>query len=134
MPLNATDAELEIRRVDEPEWELFKSFWDGDPSWQNSIDAVERVANDRVVVCAYVDETCVGYGVAFKPWVSLMQLAVAPAHRRKGIGSRILSALQREVSETESLKVSNIDEGAEGYARVLRELMGSRWCWSSMRW
>ena len=109
-----TDAEPEVRRVEELDWELFKSFWDGDPSWQNSIDAVERVANDRVVICAYVDETCVGYGIAFKPWVSLMQLAVAPAHRRKGIGSKILSALQREVSATDSLKVSNIDEGLKG--------------------
>lgn len=108
------DAEPKIRVVDEPDWELFKSFWDGDPSWQNSIDAVERVANDRVVVCAYVDETCVGYGVAFKPWASLMQLAVAPAHRRKGIGSGILSALQREISATESLKVTNIDERLKG--------------------
>lgn len=104
----------EVRRVEEPDWELFKSFCDGDPSWQNSIEAVERIANDRVVVCAYVDETCVGYGVAFKPWSSLMQLAVAPAHRRKGIGSKILSTLQREVSETDSLKVSNIDEELKG--------------------
>lgn len=109
-----TDADPEIRRIDEPDWELFKSFWDGDPSWQNSIDAVERVANDRVVICAYVAGTCVGYGIAFKPWVSLMQLAVAPAHRRKGIGSKILSALQREVSGTDSLKVTNIDERLKG--------------------
>ena len=114
VPLFSNDSGAEIRRVDEPKWELFKSLWDGDPSWQNSIDAVERVANDRVVVCAYVDETCVGYGVAFKPWASLMQLAVAPAHRRKGFGSRILSVLQREVSETDSLKVSNIDEELKG--------------------
>jgi ribosomal protein S18 acetylase RimI-like enzyme len=105
---------IEIRPMDKPDWELFKSFWDGDPSWQNSIDAVERVANDRVVLCAYVDETCVGYGIAFKPWVSLMQLAVARAQRRKGIGSGILSALQREVSVAESLKVTNIDEELKG--------------------
>ncbi|HKY42343.1 MAG TPA: GNAT family N-acetyltransferase, partial [Pyrinomonadaceae bacterium] len=108
------DVEPEIRRVDELEWQLFKTFWDGDPSWQNSIDAVERVANDRVVVCAYVDEKCVGYGIAFKPWSSLMQLAVAPAHRRKGIGSRILSVLQSEVSASDSLKVSNIDKRLKG--------------------
>jgi ribosomal protein S18 acetylase RimI-like enzyme len=107
-------AQPEIRRVDESDWELFKTFWDGVPSWQNSIDAVERVANDRVVVCAYVDEKCVGYGVAFKPWSSLMQLAVAPPHRRKGIGSRILSVLQSEVSASDSLKVSNIDERLTG--------------------
>lgn len=101
-----------IRRVEQPEWELFKTFWDGYPSWQNSVEAVERIKTDRVVVCAYGDETCVGYGVVFKPASSLMQLAVAPAYRRRGIGSRILSGLQREVSE--SLKVNNIDEELKG--------------------
>ena len=101
-------SDLSIRRVETPEWELFKSFWDGYPSWQNSIHAVDRIPNERVVVCAYVDEVLVGYGVAFKPWANLMQLAVAREHRRKGIGSRILAALQAEVSE--SLKVTNVDE------------------------
>jgi ribosomal protein S18 acetylase RimI-like enzyme len=98
-----------IRRVEHREWELFRSFWDGYPSWQNSIEAVERVANETTVVCAYVDYNCVGYGVVFQPGASLMQLAVAPAHRRKGIGSRILSALS-----SEALKVNNIDEELKG--------------------
>ena len=43
-----------------------------------------------------------------------MQLAVAPAYRRKGIGSRILSVLQHKVSATKSLKVNNIDEELKG--------------------
>jgi ribosomal protein S18 acetylase RimI-like enzyme len=98
-----------IRRVEHAEWELFRSFWDGYPSWQNSIEAAERVANERTVVCAYVHDKCVGYGVVFQPGASLMQLAVAPAYRRKGIGSRILSALN-----TEALKVNNIDEELKG--------------------
>jgi ribosomal protein S18 acetylase RimI-like enzyme len=108
----ATIHDLTIRRIEKPEWDLFKSFWDGYPSWQNSIEAVERI--ESVVVCAYVDEECVGYGAGFKPWPSLMQLAVAPAHRRNGIGSRILSALQRDVSAIDSLKVNNIDEELKG--------------------
>ncbi|HEU4477712.1 MAG TPA: GNAT family N-acetyltransferase [Pyrinomonadaceae bacterium] len=112
-PLKVVD-DPSIRRVEKLDWELFKSFWDGYPSWQKSSDCVERVANARVVVCAYVDDRCVGYGVAFKPGASLMQLAVDPAHRRKGIGSRILSRLQSEISETESLKVNNIDEELKG--------------------
>lgn len=103
-----------VRRVEKPDWELFKSFWDGYPSWQNSIHAVERSASERVIVCAYEDEKCVGYGVAFQPAASLMQLAVAREHRRKGIGTRMLAALQREV--TDVLKVNNVDEG-------LREMM-----------
>ena len=113
-PLTTLD-ELEgvtIRRVEQPDWELFKSFWDGYPAWQNSIDAVERTATDRVLICAYVNGKCAGYGVVFRPAAMLMQLAVAPAYRRKGIGSRILRALQDEVAEF--LKVNNIDEELKG--------------------
>jgi ribosomal protein S18 acetylase RimI-like enzyme len=98
-----------IRRVERADWELFSSFCDGYPSWQNSIEAVERVANETTVVCAYDHDECVGYGVVFRPGDSLMQLAVAPAHRRKGIGSRILSALN-----SEALKVNNIDTELKG--------------------
>lgn len=117
-----------IRRVEKPEWELFKSFWDGYPSWQNSSEAVERIGDQRVIVGAYVDDRCVGYGVVFRSAANLMQLAVAHGHRRKGIGSAILGALQHEVSE--SLKVNNIDEEltgtlgfyeASGFKLVLRQ-------------
>lgn len=101
-----------VRRVERPEWDLFKSFWDGEPSWQNSIDAVKRIVNDSCVVGAYVDEACVGYGVVFRPSPNVMQLAVAPAQRRKGIGSRILSALQLEINEC--LRVTNVDEELKG--------------------
>jgi len=59
---------------------------------------------------AYLDDKCVGYGVVFQPTGNLMQLAVAHAHRRKGIGSKILQAL----SAGESLKVNNVDEILKG--------------------
>ncbi|HSE16716.1 MAG TPA: GNAT family N-acetyltransferase [Pyrinomonadaceae bacterium] len=103
-------AEVELRRLEEPDWKLFQTFWDGYPSWQNSIAAVERVPNDRLIVGAHVDGKCVGYGIAFTPAANLMQLAVVPAYRRKGIGSRILRAL----SAGETLKVNNIDEELKG--------------------
>jgi ribosomal protein S18 acetylase RimI-like enzyme len=102
--------DFELRRVDKPDWKLFESFWDGYPSWQNSLAAVERVPNDRMIFGAYVEGSCVGYGIVFRPAANLMQLAVAPSHRRKGIGSRILRAL----SLGETLKVNNIDEELKG--------------------
>jgi ribosomal protein S18 acetylase RimI-like enzyme len=102
--------DFELRRIEEPDWKLFQSFWDGYPSWQNSIEAVERIPNERVIVGAYVDGACMGYGVVFLPGANLMQLAVARTHRRKGIGSFLLSAL----SADERLKVNNIDEKLKG--------------------
>jgi len=114
-----------IRRVEQPDWRLFESFWDGYPSWQNSIEAVERIADHCTIVGAYVDDECAGYGVVLRPAGSLMQLAVAPAHRRRGIGTTILSELQ-----SEPLKVINVDEElkrtlaffvANGYKTVLEQ-------------
>ena len=110
-PVKLVD-DASVRQIEKPDWDLFKSFWDGYPSWQNSIDAVERVTKERVVVGVYVEEACVGYGVAFRPSSMLMQLAVAREHRRRGIGTNILAALQREVNE--SLKVNNVDKELKG--------------------
>ena len=31
--------------IEEPDWNTFKSFWDFDPSWQNSIDCMKRKAD-----------------------------------------------------------------------------------------
>ncbi len=75
---------------------------------------------------AYAGDECVGYGVAFGPSANLMQLAVAPSHRRKGIGSAILAALEN----SKTLKINNIDEDlksalafyeANGYKQVLSQ-------------
>jgi ribosomal protein S18 acetylase RimI-like enzyme len=124
-------AGVEMRRIEAPDWQLFQTFWDGYPSWQNSIAAVERIPNERVILGAYVEGRCVGYGVVFRPAANLMQLAVALAHRRTRIGSRILSALH----ESEPFKVNNIDQelkgtlaffGANGFSVVLNQFEMSR--------
>jgi GNAT superfamily N-acetyltransferase len=105
---------------------LYKAFWDSHPSWQNSSEAVESVVSDTTVVEACVGDQCVGYGVVFVPSANLMQLAVSPLHRRKGIGSAILATLEG----SESLKINNIDEQltaalafyqANGYKQVLSQ-------------
>ncbi len=101
---------VSIGRLEEPDWDVFCAYWDGKPSWQSSIDAVERVKDQREIVGAFVDEQCVGYGIVHQPSGLLMQLAVAPAFRRRGIGRRILAAL----SGNEILKINNVDEELKG--------------------
>lgn len=119
-----TKRAVEIKTIEQPDWTLFQSFWDGYPSWQNSIAAVERVVSERRISAAYIENECVGYAVVFVPSSNLMQLAVSPQHRRKGIGSTLLAA------HSESLKINNIDErltsslefyNANGYKQVLNQ-------------
>jgi ribosomal protein S18 acetylase RimI-like enzyme len=117
---------VSIKAIEQPDWALYKTFWDGFPSWQNSSEAVDRVRGDRSIVAAYANDKCVGYGVVFVPSANLMQLAVAPQHRREGVGSAILAILEGSTT----LKINNIDEDlkaalafyeANGYKRVLSQ-------------
>ena len=105
-----TEGTRDLRLVEQPDWELFQSFWDGYPSWQNAIDAVDRAANERIIMGAYTDDACVGYGVVFVPQMNLMQLGVSPPHRRQGIGSALLASLET----SGPLKIINIDEDLKG--------------------
>jgi ribosomal protein S18 acetylase RimI-like enzyme len=111
-PLKTLEAVegVSLRPLEEPDWDVFCAYWDGEPSWQNSIDAVERARAQCEIVGAFVGENCVGYGIVFKPSGILMQLAVAPGFRRKGIGRRILAVLSGE----EILKTNNVDEELKG--------------------
>lgn len=101
---------VSLRRLEEPEWDVFCAYWDGEPSWQNSKDSVKRAREQCEIVGAFVDEMCVGYGIVFKPSGILMQLAVAQEFRRRGIGRRILATL----SGNEILKTNNVDEELQG--------------------
>lgn len=106
--------DLVMKVIEQPDWELFRTFWDGYPSWQNSIDAVDRVAGERIIMGAYAGEACVGYGVVFVPQMNLMQLAVSPQHRRQGIGSTILVAHEAAREIAGPLKINNIDKELKG--------------------
>lgn len=107
-------AEIEIRDVGNPDWRLYQSFWDGQPSWQNSVDAIQRLKSGAEIVGAYSGDACVGYGVVSPATANVMQLAVAAAHRRRGAGSLILAALQRKLAPSQPLKVNNIDHELAG--------------------
>ena len=103
-------AGVTIQRVDQPDWDVFCAYWDGEPSWQNSADAIERVRDQTEIIGAFVEDKCVGYGIVLKPSRILMQLAVAREFRRRGIGRRILARLSGDVI----LRTNNVDESLRG--------------------
>jgi ribosomal protein S18 acetylase RimI-like enzyme len=107
---NLKSGVAQIRETSNPDWKLYQTFWSGYPSWQNSIDAVQRVADTTTVLEAYVDGQCVGYGAVSKISGNLFQLAVNQSHRRRGVGLQLLSALQGYASSGEAVKVNNVDE------------------------
>ena len=122
-------ADVEIREIHRHENINFALFWDGKPSWQNSLDAIERSIQMKRLLGAFIDNECVGY-IIFSAGVGrLAQLAVHRDHRRKGIASRLLLEMQKD-APGQKLHVINLDEAMTesvvffqnlGFKRVLAQ-------------
>lgn len=100
---------VEIRELDEADWPLLTSFWDGQPSWQNSVDAVGRSMHLKRILGAFLDGQCVGYIVFSGNFGRVAQMAVAREHRRRGVGTGLLTKMQEETASGYSLQIINID-------------------------
>ena len=81
---------------------------DFNPSWQNSIESIERGISELTCIGAFLDEKMVGHCVFDAHTGDLTQLAVSNAYRRKGIASRLL---QESIAglKTDFIKILNIN-------------------------
>ncbi len=102
---------IEIREMSEPDWDLFSTFWDGIPSWQNSPAAIDRSQKNKTTKCATVDDRCVGYVIYSSRFGRAAQMAVAREHRHHGVGTALLRAMRSDTAEGYSMQVINIDKG-----------------------
>ena len=50
--------DVSIRPVEEPDWGLFESFWDGYPSWQNSARRLSELRTARNLGSVHGQEMC----------------------------------------------------------------------------
>jgi ribosomal protein S18 acetylase RimI-like enzyme len=106
IPSSAAPALLPAVPHDAPSW------WEIQPSWQNSLASIARAGAPHVVVG---DEN--GYAVVFPDNGDLAQLAVRPGMRRKGMGKRLLE--QAAAAAGKRLRILNVDERHDGIARFL---------------
>jgi len=101
---------VEIREIAEPDWAQLSTFWDGTPSWQNSIDAVGRSSAMKKIAGAFTDGRCVGYVVYSSQFGRIAQMAVSFNYRNRGIGTMLLQKVQCDTAQGYSLQIINIDK------------------------
>lgn len=106
--------------IDLINWELFKSFWEYLPSWQNSMESVLAVPNSFIAILARIGEDTVGYGIIDTRTGDIPQIAVDRDYRRKGIGRNLL---RRLVQHTESPNISftNVDNSCASILEFLQK-------------
>jgi ribosomal protein S18 acetylase RimI-like enzyme len=95
-----------------------RSFWDHQPSWQNSFEAVERTLEDFLIHGAFSEDKLLGYCI-FEPGSGdITQLAVDRRYRRKGIASLLLlNAFQS--NQYDSVKAINYETDQAGFKRLM---------------
>lgn len=121
-PISDVSGQIDVREVSDPDWPQLTSFWDGKPSWQNSVDAIGRSRPLKKVLGAFIDEVCVGYLIFSAKFGRVAQIAVASEHRRRGVGTALILGMQSEMSEGYSMQVINIDKGLAGTVKFFESL------------
>lgn len=104
------NTNFEINELKDYNWKQLQSFWDINPSWQNSITAAEKLKNSNISISVLDDEKVVGYAI-FNPKIKrLHQLSVNKNYRRKGIASQLLEHLSSNFGK--EISITNIDNVA----------------------
>ncbi|BCN31153.1 GNAT family N-acetyltransferase [Anaeromicropila herbilytica] len=99
-------------------WIKLKECWDFEPSWQNSIESINAASDKFIYSLVYLNDTIVGYGVIDKKAGDILHIAVNKNHRRKGIGSSILTDLIKN-SESNRISVLNVESQSKSIVNFL---------------
>ncbi|MFD3000197.1 GNAT family N-acetyltransferase [Pontibacter toksunensis] len=103
------DTAVAIDAVSKPDWRTYVHFWDAEPSWQNTAEAIKRSPDEKVMLEARNEEQeVVGYIILFPNAGSVAQFAVDKRSRGKGIGTALLREAV-ELTKVTSLMFVNID-------------------------
>lgn len=102
------DFPYTLRSIDINEHNEIATFWDFKPSWQNSIESINRSPEGFVSLGVFSNDKLIGYGVFEPASGDVTQLAVDKQYRRKGIGSLLFQKMI-ETNVIDSIKIVNTD-------------------------
>lgn len=108
-----------IRAIDINEYNKIPSFWDFKPSWQNSIDSINRSQEGFISLGVFTKDKLIGYGVFEPASGDVTQIAVDKQFRRKGIGSLLFQKML-EANKLGSVKIVNTDIGCDSITAFLK--------------
>lgn len=104
---NKLNKDFSIKEIKTPNWELFITFWDFIPSWQNSIDSINRKLEYFIILEIFDKDSVVGYGIIEKETGDIPQMSINKKYRRNGLATTLFYHLI-QYSEKDEIKIINI--------------------------
>ncbi|MDQ0783255.1 GNAT family N-acetyltransferase [Chryseobacterium sp. W4I1] len=121
--LKEKNTEILIEEMENFQWEVFQSFWDIEPSWQNSAVILSGMEKKYRILGAYKKEQLVGYAVYNSESRKVCQIAVDKNVRRQGIGSELFRAIG-SLCAGQAVSVNNVDDISENTSAFLERTVG----------
>lgn len=105
----STGQAITIKPLGVYDWSLLKNFWDFPPTWQHSVNVLERSKKTTLSYGAYIEDRLVGY-IVYNPLnKKVMQFATDPQFRRKKIASGLFCHV---IPAATTVSVINVDESS----------------------
>lgn len=90
------NPDYSIKPINIAQYSLISDFWDFSPSWQNSLESIQRTSEDFITLGLFWgDEKLLGYCVFEPVSGDITQIAVNKPFRRKGIASLLLQEVSK---------------------------------------
>ena len=106
-----TENNSSVQYLYHPDWKLLQSFWDWNPSWQNSVSAVNNSWSQLDTIGLFANDKLVGY-IVFNPKINrILQFSIDKEHRKNGFGKQLMNYFSLNKSKTVS--VLNVDDRSE---------------------
>lgn len=117
------NVEVSIRDLKNFQWNVLRSFWDIEPSWQGSVFVLDPMPENYLALGAYEGENLVGYIVYGPVSRKIYQFAVDKSYRNQGIGTKLFNAI-REKNNGQTVALNNVDDSSESTGKFLSERVG----------
>lgn len=106
--IRTLDFPYTLKPIKTDEYNSISDFWDFKPSWQNSIEAIERSLEDFICLGIFSESKLIGYSIFEPVSGDVTQIAVDKQFRRRGIGSLLFQKML-ESNKHSSIKIINTD-------------------------
>ncbi len=108
LQIKGINNEIDIKPIDNPNWELLSQIGEVLPTWQNAHEAIGKLAESMICLGAYSKGKLCGYAVLNTINNRIIQIAVESKMRTQRIGSTLLDYIQRNYSpKTSMINVDN---------------------------
>lgn len=108
--LKATKTPYKVEKLRHYNWTEMQSFWDFQPSWQNSIPSVENLKENLSAYGIYDGNLLLAYIIVNEQTSRISQFAVRKTHRNQGLGRQLFEYVS-QLTQNQFVLI-NIDENA----------------------